>query len=612
MSFGSILRRNYEKQIANSLQHSGRMADITDIMEEKRFFPQNPDDDANIIYINPSSRDCMWKDYQDDIDFRTSINKFYFDPASHQEYQKRILDQIKVANNHQEFWNFEIIGDPGSGKSTWVRGYVIPTHAFITARNFLVHCDIDGMENNFPVDMKQVMSNFPDVDISKIPKFDEKPPFDACVTYDNSQTNRSTKILKRGDVIFQDESPVQHGKGSRTSVDNLENILKVPSRALGLCFAFISPTYIPIETVHYYCRIIGYVRAQKITVISLQTKNSYVGVAEFQAVDIPGLSEYYERVSRAKKKELQESSGYSSYKPSEKELKEMISELIDACNSAMDEDGIEKISKDYVRSIAMRIDRIRSSIDKDDVIARAYRVIQGGGSGDISTNASTPNPVLVPVTPAPADQSNTSGAAQPPATPYMLKFDVTKEMLLDIVKTDIKNPTAARYFIDCLDHKPEDVAVTYSVSQSDVIAAYGRVNLTVQQSVGRRYEVVYAAWLRTQPHVKKDGIYKADGGVIHNGKPSEWDIIQEMDDGSFNVISVKWRNPRFDARTSFSIEEKEILPEIIQARIMKENEGKKVQLILHIRVKDHDKTQDEIIDIYKHKKTFTYKEDDFK
>jgi hypothetical protein len=608
MSFGNIIRRNYEKQIANSLQHSGRMGDITDVMEEKRFFPQNPDDDANIVFIAPGYRDCLWQDYQDDVAFRTSINKFYFDPASHKEYQKRIQDQIKVAHSHESFWNFEIIGEPGSGKSWWVRGYLIPTHSYITGRNFTVHCDIDGMENNFPVDMKQVMSNLPDIDMSKIPKFGEKPPFDACVTYDNSQTNRTTKILKRADVIYQDESPMQHGKGSRTSVDNLENILKVPARANGLCFAFISPTYIPISTVQYYCRILGYVKAQKITVISLQTNNSYVGVAEFQAVDIPGLSEYYERVSRAKKKELQESSGYSSYKPSEKELREMISELIDACNSAMEEDGIEKISKDYVRSIAMRIDKIRSSIDKDDVIARAYRVIQGGGSGDdISTNTSTPTPVP---TPAPADQS-TTGTAQPPAAPYMLQFDVTREMLLDIVKTDIKNPTAARYFIDCLDHKPEDVAVTYSVSQSDVIAACGRVNLTVQQSVGRRYEAVYAAWLRTQPHVKKDGIYKADGGVVHNGKPSEWDIIQEMDDDSFNVISVKWRNPRFDARTSFSIEEKDILPEIIQARIMKENEGKKVQLILHVRVKDKNKTQDEIIDIYKHKKTFTFKKEDF-
>lgn len=209
MSFGSILRRNYEKQVADSLQRSGRMNDITDIMDEKRFFPQNPDDDANIIYINPSSRDCMWQDYVNDVDFRKSVNKFYFDLDSHLEYQKRILDQIKVARNHEEFWNFEVIGDPGSGKSTWVRGYVIPTHSVITQRNFVVHCDIDGMENNFPVDMKQVMSNLPDMDMSKIPKFELNPPFDAVVTYDNSQTNRSTKILNRADVIFQDESPVQ-------------------------------------------------------------------------------------------------------------------------------------------------------------------------------------------------------------------------------------------------------------------------------------------------------------------------------------------------------------------------------------------------------------------
>lgn len=380
---------------------------------------------------------------------------------------------------------------------------------------------------------------------------------------------------------------------------------------MGLCFAFISPTYIPIETVHYYCRIIGYVKAQKITVISLQTKNSYVGVAEFQAIDIPGLPEYYERVSRAKKKELQESAGYSSYKPSEKELKEMISELVDATNSAMEEDGIENISKDYVRSVAMRIDRIRSSIDKEDVIARAYRKIQGGDMGSLKPQASPdPVPDAKPV----AAVQNAKPVAMPQnatAAPYPLKFDVTKEMLVEVVKSDIKNPVAARYFIDCIDHKPEDVAVTYGVTQSDIISALGRVNLTVQQSIGRKYEPVYADWLRTQPHVKKDGVFKDTGGVAHDGAPSSWDIIQEMDDGWFNVISVKWRNPRFDARTSISISEKDILPELIHARILIEKEGKKARVILHIRVKGCDRTQDEIIDPYNHKKTWTYHKEDF-
>lgn len=374
-SFNSILRKNYEKQISDDLQRSGRMSDISDLMKDKNFFPQDPDNDANLIYINPASRDNLWEDYKSDLDFRKAINTFYFDVGSHSIYQQRIPDLIKVADRHGEFWNLEIIGDPGSGKSTWVRGYVIPTHSIITARDFIVHCDIDGLENNFPVDMKAVMSDLPDIDISRIPKFYEKPPFDSYVTYDNSQTNRTTKFFKRGDVSFQDESPVQHGKGSRTSVDNLENILKVAARALGLNFAFISPVLIPIETVHYYCRIIGYVRSQMITVMCLQSRKGYVGLAEFQAINIPGLTEYYERVSREKKKELQDLMGYSSYKPSESEIKELVKELVEAVEKAMDADGVEKVSREFVKAIAGKFDKIRSSIDKDGIIARAYRII---------------------------------------------------------------------------------------------------------------------------------------------------------------------------------------------------------------------------------------------
>jgi len=66
---------------------------------------------------------------------------------------------------------------------------------------------------------------------------------------------------------------------------------------------------------------------------------------------------------------------YSSYKPSESEIKELVKELVEAVEKAMDADGVEKVSREFVKAIAGKFDKIRSSIDKDGIIARAYRII---------------------------------------------------------------------------------------------------------------------------------------------------------------------------------------------------------------------------------------------
>ena len=218
-------------------------------------------------------------------------------------------------------------------------------------------------------------------------EFTTNRPFDVYVAYSNSQTNQIVKTLfQSGDVAFQDESPIQHGKGSKIVKDDLENILKGSARAMGLNFAFINPSFFPVETVHYYIRILGYVRNKGLTVATLMTHDEgvtdYIGCAEFEMHDIPGLRDYYKKMSLEMKKKLKESGGHSSYKPDKKEKDRLIRLLVDAVNDAMEDEGVDKATLGYVSACAQDIDKIRDSIDCNDIISKAYRRIISGGNSD--------------------------------------------------------------------------------------------------------------------------------------------------------------------------------------------------------------------------------------
>lgn len=622
MSSNDLIPHNVQKQIVDNLLKSGRMFDDeNDVIPEKKFFPQKPGNDENIIYINQAMWDRLRLQYLKTPGLRKVINNFIKNPDSHEQFQQRIpnlmINAAPPPIGHGEFWNIEIIGGPGSGKSMFMRGYLVPQHAGKLYRNFTVHCDIDDLGNSFTVDMGEFLKANTQIDNSRLTPFQNNPAFDTFVTYDIAQTNHVVKdMFKGGDVIFEDETPVLHGKGSKTSVDSLENILKASARALNLNFCFISPSFIPIETVHYYVRIIGYVKSRKITVACLQTdKDDYIGVAEFQLIDIPGLGDYYERVSREKKKIIKESSGYVSYKPSEKEMKELVSELIDIVKEAMDEDGITSASQKYIKAIAMNIDKIRNTIDKDDIIERAYRKLKGM-EGDDSQEDQPESDDTEDESFGPQERSESPGSpgmggeSLPVPSNDLDDFIVTRGMIeaaINKIDMEVKksNPRSIQYYLAALDKNMVDVAVQFGVTEGAISQAWSKINPSVCEEIGRVYEPWYADYLRRHATDFKIKI-GPDGKpcVFHDGKSSKHDILVEHEDGTFEVISVKWRNPH-QGKPSFSIAASNMNPEIIKAQIL-ENEGKIVKVTLHVRIKGHKKTIDEPVNFKNPKANYSY------
>ena len=110
----------------------------------------------------------------------------------------------------------------------------------------------------------------------------------------------------------------------------------------------------------------------------------YIGVAEFKLFDIPGLNDFYEKVSREMKAKIKEAGGYSAYKPNKKEKNALINELVEELYADMEANNITKASLAYVRSIAMDNEKIVANLDKDDIIAAAHRRVNGMMSDDYS------------------------------------------------------------------------------------------------------------------------------------------------------------------------------------------------------------------------------------
>jgi len=636
------MKTAYDRQIVENLKNAGKdFSEKVDILPETRFFPQNPDNDDDIIYINQAYWDRFHKRYEKIVGLREVINNFILHPTSHAQYQKRIPNLMTNAVRHGEFWNLEIIGGPGSGKSMFNRGYLVPLHATKMKRNFNVHVNINGMDDKFQVNMLDVLRDLLDKETDaesamkikkhiteNIDSYNLKEPFDVYVTYDVSETNHVVKsYFKSGDVIFQDETPMMHGKGSTTSKDNIENTLKVSARALHLNFSFISPVPVPFDTVHYYIDVIGYVRSKQITAATLmvydQNRFEYVGCAEFKLFDIPGLNDYYERVSREMKNALKEKGGYSAYKPNKKEKEALVRELVDDIIADMEANNIAKASLAYVRGMAMDNEKIAANIDKDDIIAAAHRRANGMMSGDNVSPGASGSPKIDHDDQDDDDEEGDNDRSPDDHDDQVDKlspelsvstedsFKETDEMIVAAVnKVNIKEPRQAQYYISSLKKAMVDVAVDFGVTESAISQAWTKINKQVCQQIGREYEKWYSDWLIA--HADQLKIKRGTDGkpcVVHNGEPSREDIVVEYLDDAFDIISVKWRNPH-QGKPSFAIESTDLNPEIIKTRIM-QNEGKKARCVLHVKTKGRKKTINDIINANEPRKNYTFTIKDF-
>ena len=209
-------------------------------------------------------------------------------------------------------------------------------------------------------------------------------------------------------------------------------------------------------------------------------------------------------------------------------------------------------------------------------------------------------------------------------------FTETKEMMIAAVnKLNIKEPRQAQYYIASLEKSMVDVAVDFSITEGAVSQAWTKINKQVCQQIGRDYEIWYCGWLidhADELKIKRDTVEcqdviatrkelglaadpKGNPHVVHNGEPSREDIMVQYENDSFDVISAKWRNPHM-GKPSFSIESSDLNPEIIKTRIM-QNEGKKARCVLHVKIKDHKKTVNDIINVNEPRKNYTFTKKDF-
>ena len=178
---------------------------------------------------------------------------------------------------------------------------------------------------------------------------DPKETVDLYLSYSNSNTNSIFQIAQDRSLIIQDESPMQHGKGSRISKDNLSNTIKVAARRNKLNLLIINPTIIKIENVNYYFRVLGKNRATRES-LSLMFNSDLVPIGVIETkVNLPTkLTQQYEEFSKLRKSKLQTGSGMSGVTITEKELEKLAKLLLDATASK----GIKK-KKDFEQYSAM-------------------------------------------------------------------------------------------------------------------------------------------------------------------------------------------------------------------------------------------------------------------
>lgn len=606
----------------------GKSRQALRVVDYKHFFPiinyENNDDVLNKWYIKDSYRARLYEKYLGCETMQFFVNMMLNDfkkanfPRSHvipigyepttqsKEVQRlfikytTILYQILMdVHYNKEAFIIQVNGFTGSGKSRYARS-VVSMFARVCKKNYMIHADYTDLKNSYFADMGYI----DEYGNNK----SEEILFHVYVTYNISESNDIiSNYFKEGDVILQDEMPIQHGRHSQTSKDDLVNIIKTASRRKNINMLFITPDLIELDNVDYYASITGVIKKRMLTISLYSTsQKNYVGASLISVHENPELTKYYEELSKKRKEELMESGGYSGVQINPEEKKRLVDLLV----NKIEEKGFKIRYKKDVEVVAYDVPEVINSMFKEIVIQEVVNMYKSGKIGKKrkykQQKTKKDEPVSKKDTPD-DDETNNPEPAKP-AKPVQ-KLDVFSVDMNEML-VDYKSQKYADIYLKSIGEwknakgeieprkKNDDLAIEYGFENpSSITYIVSRVALWISQKAGKLYEPFLANQYKTRPYVMN---VELDGSV---GKP---DIIVHYTDKKL-VISVKCFN--LD-RKSININVDDLRPEIHAAkRLAKENPRMPVLMMLHVYNMRTGKWQEVFVDFNNPPSTFNFKFD---
>lgn len=466
------------------------------------------------------------------------------------KYVQILKNAMLDAYHNKEACILEINGFTGAGKSRYARSVVRFYAKNIAKKNYYVHGDFNDLNNDFYVNLG----------------FDNSEPFHVYVTYRTSETEDIIKNhFKPGDWIFQDEMPIQMGEKSRTTKNDLINIIKVASRKKMINMIFVTPDIIELENVDYYVTIMGINKPKKLTLsfFSTDSKN-YIGTSILTVNEDPELTVYYEEISDVRKTQLMEDGGFAGV-GFDKEERDRLAGLL-----------IERIKEDnypirYQRDVEVKALEVADVVNckwKAIVITHVYNIIRSGQKLEKEKERKEQETIR---------DTNRIKIEQLKEGINVDDFidEKTDEFMYDEKEILEKygNKRDVKIYLESISKSNEIIAADHDLTDpSSVTKIRNKIGLWIAQEVGRVYEPYLATQYRKMEGVKE---------VIHDGRNKKPDIIVFFEDGRVWVISVKCFNVN---RPSINLSRDELSPEIFFAlKYKKQHPEANVMMFNHIR-----------------------------
>jgi len=266
--------------------------------------------------IRQSELDNLHTIYSNDITIRSIFNNFIFSGETVNALIRRDMTQ---AVKWGECFIYFLSGIPGSGKSWFAldmasrysRTYHEVIKAPIRASWYL-----DADDYSKPT-LSYRKGASPEETVS------------LYMTYSNSNTTSALQLAKERSLIVQDESPIQHGKGSKIIKDQLVNVVKIAARRNTINLFIINPTIFRIDDVNYYFRILGKNLETGTTIALLYNSEMVpIGITKHK-INLPKfLTKKYEELSKIQKTNIQQLAGHSGVSLTSEELDRLARLLI--------------------------------------------------------------------------------------------------------------------------------------------------------------------------------------------------------------------------------------------------------------------------------------------
>jgi len=306
-------------------------------------------------YVRENKLSELYDRYKRDQHLRTALNSYLYEGKT---FEFMVYKDMKQVIDHGECIVIQITGGTGSGKS-WLALSLLQDYSLLMKRNMRIVMS--------PKEESVITNNFGYSQTSNM-----------YLTYDTSETNTVfRKLIKEWDMALQDESPYQHGKGSRTERDNFENVVSVATRRNKISLVLLNPFIIELTNVNFYLEVIGTIRSELKTCCLLYNCDCKpIGVCVFKIIVNSDVLKQYDDISFQRKKQILESGGFSSSMVNEEELAEKVSGYLAWCFSH----NVNTRAK--VKLYVPRYEPVANYVHKDIVIEEVWDRIQLGQEND--------------------------------------------------------------------------------------------------------------------------------------------------------------------------------------------------------------------------------------